>query len=122
MEVIIRPDEEAAAGLVADVIAQELRANPRLVLGLATGRTMERVYDKLVHMHRQQDLSFAGCTTFNLDEYVGLPPSDARSYRHYMDCQLFKKVDIDLRKTHLPKCRFTLSTTCFAAKKAQTWW
>ena len=36
MEVIIQPNQEAAAHLVARVIARELRHNPHLVLGLAS--------------------------------------------------------------------------------------
>ena len=53
MEVIIRPDERAAATLVARVLAHELSARPQLVLGLATGRTMEQVYDELARQHRE---------------------------------------------------------------------
>lgn len=102
MEVIIRPDAESAASLVAGIIAQELRANPHLVLGLATGRTMELVYRILVRMHREEQLDFSLCSTFNLDEYVGLGADDPHSYRHYMNEQLFRHVNIDIRNTHLP--------------------
>src|SRR5512138_2361882 len=102
MEVIIRPDADTAADLVARMIAKDLRANPHLVLGLATGRTMESVYRLLVEMHAQQGLDFSLCRTFNLDEYVGLPPSDRHSYRHYMNHHLFLQVNIDLRNTYLP--------------------
>jgi len=102
MEVIIRPDEQAAAELVAAIIAKELTARPQLVLGLATGATMERVYDELVRRHREEGLDFSLCRTFNLDEYIGLPPDDPRSYRSYMNRQLFSRVNIDLRNTHLP--------------------
>jgi glucosamine-6-phosphate deaminase len=102
MEVIIQPSEEAAAELVARIVAKELRANPHLVLGLATGRTMECVYRHLVQHHREQHLDFSLCSTFNLDEYVGLFPSDPNSYRHYMDHHLFRHVNVDQRNTHLP--------------------
>src|ERR1019366_7705066 len=44
MEVIIQPNQEAAASLVARIVARELRTNPQLVLGLAPGQTMECVY------------------------------------------------------------------------------
>ena len=47
MDVIIRPNESVASRLVAQLIARELKARPQLVLGLATGRTMEKVYDHL---------------------------------------------------------------------------
>lgn len=102
MEVIIRPDAEAAAHLTAGLMAHELRAQPTLVLGLATGRTMERVYRRLVERHRQAGLDFSLCRTFNLDEYVGLPADDAHSYRYYMNRHLFAQVNIDPRNTHLP--------------------
>ncbi len=102
MEVIIQPNPESAAGLVARVVARELRANPNLVLGLATGQTMERVYRHLVRMHQEEKLDFSLCRTFNLDEYVGLFPSDPGSYRHYMQHHLFSHVNIDARNTHLP--------------------
>jgi len=102
VEVIIQSTPAAAAELLAKLIAHDLRANPRLVLGLATGRTMESVYDRLARMHRESGLSFAGTRTFNLDEYVGLPGSDPHSYRHYMQEHLFRHVDVDLRNTHLP--------------------
>jgi glucosamine-6-phosphate deaminase len=102
MEVIIQPNEEQAARLIARVVAHELRANPHLVLGLATGKTMECVYRHLVGLHREQHLDFSLCSTFNLDEYVGLLPADPNSYRHYMEQHLFRHVNLDARNTHLP--------------------
>jgi glucosamine-6-phosphate deaminase len=102
VEVIIRPSEAAAASLVARLIAKELRGNPQLVLGLATGRTMESVYRLLTGLHQQERLDFSLCRTFNLDEYVGISREDAHSYRHYMNEHLFRRVNIDVRNTHLP--------------------
>jgi glucosamine-6-phosphate deaminase len=102
MEAIIRPTEDSAARLVEQIIAGELRRNPSLVLGLATGRTMEAVYRLLVQNHREQKLDFSLCRTFNLDEYIGLAPGDPHSYRYYMNEHLFSQVNLDLRNTHLP--------------------
>lgn len=101
MEVVVRPDADEAASLAARLIARRLREKPDLVLGLATGRTMERVYARLVELHRSHGLDFRRCRTFNLDEYIGLGPEDERSYRHYMARQLFEHVDIDRANTHL---------------------
>ena len=102
MEVIIRPTERAAARLVARIVAEELHVRPQLVIGLATGRTMEKVYAELARAHREDKLDFSLCRTFNLDEYIGLPPDHPGSYRHYMNEQLFDRVNIDQRNTHLP--------------------
>jgi glucosamine-6-phosphate deaminase len=102
MEVIIQPNKEAVASLAAHVIAKEVRANAHLVLGLATGRTMETLYQGLVEKHRKAKLDFSLCTTFNLDEYVGLTPDNPHSYHSYMRKHFFDHVNIDLRNTHLP--------------------
>ena len=98
MEVIIRPSAAEAAMLAARLIADALRVKPHLVLGLATGRTMEQVYDLLAGM----GLDFAACRTFNLDEYIGVPPEDDHSYRSYMNQRLFQHVNIRLTNTHVP--------------------
>ena len=71
MEMIVLPTAEQAAELVARLIAARLRSKPDLVLGLATGRTMERVYHRLVATQRKEGLDFSRCHTFNLDEYIG---------------------------------------------------
>lgn len=105
MELIIQRDKETAALLVARIVANELRANPRSVLGLATGSTMEAVYRHLVRKHCELKLDFSQCRTFNLDEYVGLATTDSNSYRYFMNKHLFMQVNIKLENTHLPDGR-----------------
>jgi len=102
VEVIIRDTREKAVSLTASLIARALVKKPNLVLGLATGRTMESVYQLLVTMYEDDGLDFSLARTFNLDEYVGLPPEDRNSYRFYMNRHLFHRVNVDLRNTHLP--------------------
>lgn len=102
MEAIVRNTAEEAASLTAAVIAKALRSNPHLLLGLATGRTMEAVYTILVRMHQTERLDFSHATTFNLDEYVGIAADHPGSYRHYMNIHLFQHVNIDPRHTYLP--------------------
>jgi len=51
------------------------------VLGLATGSSPLPTYRELVARHRAgTGPSYAGVRTFNLDEYVGLPPGHPQSY------------------------------------------
>jgi len=102
MEVILRPTAVDAAQLAARLIAARLHEKHDLVLGLATGRTMEMVYDILAGLHTNEGLDFSLCRTFNLDEYIGLTPDDPHSYHSYMKKHLFSRVNIDLRNTHLP--------------------
>jgi glucosamine-6-phosphate deaminase len=102
MEVIIQPDAAAAAELTAKLLAREIRKNPKIVLGLATGRTMEAVYAELARMHREEKLDFSGCRTFNLDEYDGLGPDHPGSYHRFMQVHLFQRVNIAPSNAHLP--------------------
>ena len=102
MRVRIHPSAESAAEEAARRIAKVLRNKPDAVLGLATGGTMEPVYERLIAAHRG-GLSFARATTFNLDEYVGLPPGHSQTYRSYMAARLFDHVDIDPDRTHIPR-------------------
>jgi glucosamine-6-phosphate deaminase len=102
MEVIIQKDAHSAAILTARIISTQLRKKPDSVLGLATGKTMELVYQLLVDFHKNEDLDFSQCHTFNLDEYVGLPSEDENSYRSYMNNNLFNKVNITITNTNIP--------------------
>lgn len=102
MEVIVKKDAKTAAALAAKMIADAVKANPAIVLGLATGRTMESLYAMLGDMHKNEGLDFSLAKTFNLDEYVGIDPENPNSYRAYMNHHLFSKINIDKRNTHLP--------------------
>ncbi len=102
MEVIIRPTTQDAVNLTARLIADAINAKPQFKLGLATGATMEAVYADLVAMNKVGEVDFSRVTTFNLDEYIGLPPEDKNSYRYYMNYHLFNHINIDMRNTNLP--------------------
>lgn len=103
MKVLILPDAEAATERAAEILAQSVKENPKAVLGLATGGTMLSLYNALTRHHRDEGLSFAQCTSFNLDEYIGLPPSHPCSYHHYMQEVFFSRVDMHPSRTHIPK-------------------
>lgn len=101
MKVLIFPDAAAATDRAADHLLRQVAAQPASVLGLATGGTMEPVYARL--RERRGGVSFAGVTTLNLDEYVGLAPDHPQSYATYMAHHLFDHLDVDRARTHLPQ-------------------
>lgn len=103
MKVLILKDAAAAAERVAEIVALTLRARPDAVLGLATGETMRPVYAHLVAMHAEGRVDFARATTFNLDEYVGVPPGHPASFHTFMQHTLFDPVGLDPARAHLPR-------------------
>lgn len=80
----------------------ELRSNRPFVLGLPTGSTPIRTYQKLVEYHQQGELSFRHVVTFNMDEYVGLPEDHPQSYHTFMQQYLFQHIDIPPEQVHIP--------------------
>lgn len=119
MEVIIQPDAARAAAYAARIFSKLIRAKPAAVLGLATGGTPLALYDELVRMHREEHLDFAGVTTFNLDEYLGLEPSHLSSYRHFMMQHLFRHLNIPEARTHVPDaCAQDVEQSCQAYEAA----
>jgi glucosamine-6-phosphate deaminase len=102
MEVVIFPSADAACAHGARLMANLLGRKPDAVLALPTGSTPRPLYAELRRMHRDERLSFARATTFNLDEYVGLAPDHPASFRRYMEDELVRHVDLTLTRVHVP--------------------
>src|SRR3972149_4311300 len=79
----ITKNHEGGSEGAAGIVAERLRKNPALVLGLATGTTPLGTYRALIRMHRDEGLDFSRVTTFNLDEYIGLVATHPQSYHRF---------------------------------------
>ncbi len=102
MEVRISPTYEELSKQAAQWVAELLNAKPNAVLGLATGSSPVGLYRELVRMHKEEGLDFSQVTTFNLDEYVGLPASHPQSYHYFMHENLFKHINVPKERIHIP--------------------
>jgi len=102
MKIIRVKTYEEMSRAVADLIAAEVRNKPTSVLGLATGSTPVGAYKFLAEDCKNNKADFSEITTVNLDEYCGLTPDNPQSYRYFMDENLFKHINIDRAKTHVP--------------------
>ena len=102
MRIIVKKDYAELSKTGAGIIADRLRMKPDRVLGLATGSTPLGIYQELIRLHNEAGLDFSKVTTFNLDEYVGLPPEHNQSYAYFMRQQLFSQINIDERFVHVP--------------------
>lgn len=98
--------DEACRELAAEISALIRRRSATgkgTVLGLATGSTPVRLYRELIRLHREEGLSFASVTTFNLDEYFPLDREHRESYWRFMCEQLFDHIDIPAEQVNLPR-------------------
>lgn len=100
MDILIRDTQEGVALAAADILADYARRGA--TLGLATGSTPLGTFQELIRRHRAGDVSFADCTAFLLDEYVGLSPEHEQSYHHTIRTEFTSHVDFDDSRVHSP--------------------
>jgi glucosamine-6-phosphate deaminase len=100
MRLIIEPDYETVSKWAANYVAHRIRdfdpsAKKRFVLGLPTGSSPMGLYKELIKLNKKRIVSFKYVTTFNMDEYVGLPEDHPQSYHSFMFNNFFDHIDID---------------------------
>lgn len=102
MRIIKVNNYEEMSRQAALLLAAQITMKPDSVLGLATGSTPEGMYQLLTEWHQNGCLDFSKVRTVNLDEYKGLPGTDANSYRYFMDVHLFRHINIQAENTYVP--------------------
>ena len=102
MRVIIAKDQHAVGAIAATLIAAQVLEKPDCVLGLSTGASPLPTYAELARMHREGIVDFSRITSFNLDEYVGLPITHPESYHAFMWRNLFSLIQMRREQVHLP--------------------
>lgn len=103
MKVIKVKDYNELSKVACEIFVKEIKKNPSLTLGLATGSTPIGLYQNLIKEYEKGNISFKDVKTFNLDEYCGLERSHPQSYYTFMHENLFSKIDINLDNVHLPR-------------------
>ncbi len=73
-----------------------------VTLGLATGSSPVGMYALLVADHVKNKTSYKNVTTYNLDEYVGLPKGHLQSYLTFMNENFFDHIDCPRSQIHMP--------------------
>lgn len=92
-EIFIFDDRESQGNACARVVIEKIKENQiqgkRTVLGFATGSTPIFFYNAFIRMVKEDSIDLSTTITFNLDEYVGLPPNHSESYAYFMEEHLF---------------------------------
>ncbi|CAI5757499.1 unnamed protein product [Candida verbasci] len=95
-----------ASDYLANYIIQKINSfeptsSKPFVLGLPTGSSPEGIYGKLIEANKLGLVSFKNVVTFNMDEYLGLKPSDPQSYHYFMYDKFFNHVDIPRKNINI---------------------
>lgn len=100
MRVIVEDDYEAMSDRAFEIFKRKL--HDARVLGFATGSTPLGLYGRISDGCGNGELSLKNKISFNLDEYYPISRSDARSYRHFMEKNLFSKTDLPEGSINFP--------------------
>jgi len=100
MRLILVEDYAELSRKAGQFVAKRLLVKPDLVLALPTGETPRGLYRELVKLYNEGLLDFSQARAFNLDEFLGLPSEDPRSFRAYMEKNFWGLVNLR------PECRY----------------
>lgn len=89
-------DKESLSQKAYECMVEVIHSSNEVTLGLATGGSPKRIYE----LFRQHKPNTEHVTTINLDEYIGLAPTHEKSYRYFMNEQLFNH--LPFKETFVP--------------------
>jgi len=95
------PSREDVARRAADAFARAVAARHDARIVLPAGATPVPIYAELVRRCRDSELDLSGAHLFQLDELVGVPPEDARSFHAFLRAHLLDHVDRRADRDHL---------------------
>ena len=101
MDVLVSVTAAQAAAQAGASVVAAIEANPRLVLGVATGSSPLGIYE-YVRGAIQAGLDVSGITCFALDEYVGLPEGHPQSYHSVVAATVTQPWGLDPAQVHVP--------------------
>jgi len=94
MRIILSKSTEEAVDTVTTIILDKLASHPSMVLGLATGRTMEPVYAEWVAKVRANPIKMDKAFFFMLDEYLGIDENHPSSFKSYIKDRLIHPLNL----------------------------
>ncbi len=89
-----KESSEIVAQEIANLIRQKAKENKKCVICFTSGRSPIELFNELVRMHDEENLSFQNVIIFNLFEYYPLDVNFAQSCLNQIKSNLLDKVDI----------------------------
>jgi glucosamine-6-phosphate deaminase len=99
MDVLVLDDAEGVGAHVAGLVAEAVRRDPQLVLGIATGSTTLPVWRRLA----QGSGDFSRVYVVALDEYVGLPAGHPALFAEYVDREIAGPLGVPPEQVVVPR-------------------
>ena len=113
MEIKVFDSAVEVSHFMALEVINQLERKKDLVLGLATGRTMDAIYHHLVNKSIAQNLDYSKVKAFAVDEYIGLDKHNEFSFEFYLNLHLFNQLNFQKENIYIPKTELSnIDETC----------
>jgi glucosamine-6-phosphate deaminase len=94
LRLVIHSDHEAVSQALAKDLSDLIRLTPRARMAWPSGQSPVRAYELLAEQVQAGRLDCQGLTLFALDEYLGLPAADPRSFANFFARHVFDPLGI----------------------------
>jgi len=95
MIIIKTKSYEEMSEKAAEILISEIKKNPNIVIGFATGSTPIGLYKLLAMHYKKGKVDFSKIISFNLDEYYPILRKDRNSFFYFMHKNLFNRININ---------------------------
>lgn len=102
MKVILVKDYDELSRKTAEIVVEMVKEKPNMIFCLPAGGSPIGMYEYLVKMYQNKEVSFKDMITFDMDEYAGIGPEDKNSYAYFMQEHFLRYVDVDPKNVHYP--------------------
>jgi len=99
MKIIITDDYADLSQKTADIVVNLINQKPNLIFCLPAGGSPIGMYECLVRMYQEKKVDFSKMIVFDMDEYVGLKPTNENSYAYFMQKHFLRFVNV--KKEHI---------------------
>lgn len=102
MKIIVTENYQTLSQKTAEIVVDLVKEKPNLVFCLPAGGSPIGMYECLVQMYKDGKVDFSNMITFDMDEYVGLEPTNENSYAYFMQKHFLKYVNVKPENVFYP--------------------
>ena len=101
MRIKVFNNRTEASDFLAHLFLNEVKRNPRLKIGFATGKTYKEVYKKIVYLTKRKKIDLSKIKMYQIDEYFNT--KEKYFTFNYLKKYLIKPLNLDKNQIHMIK-------------------
>ncbi|MEK6850081.1 MAG: 6-phosphogluconolactonase [Nanoarchaeota archaeon] len=101
MEIKVFNNKKEASNFIADLFLNEVKLNPKLKIGFATGKTYKEIYKRIIYLTKKRKVDLSKIKIYQIDEYLNT--KDKYFTINYLKNYLIKPLNLNKNQVHTIK-------------------